>query len=62
MRHDELCERSSVLVTFLGTGCQCASRAYAADPLPDDVTPIYTDQKPPPIRCDRPSIWGYTGS
>ena len=67
MRHDQLCESGSALSAISGSfgpskGCKCGSRAYAADPLPDDVAPIYADQKPPPIRCDRPSIWGYTGS
>jgi len=47
MLHDQLCERSSTLSTYLGLSCQCASRAYARDPLPDDVTPIYAEPKTP---------------
>jgi len=46
VKHDHLCERVT-LTTYLGSSCQCASRAYAADPLPDDVTPIYTEPKTP---------------
>jgi len=45
VRHDALCERDTTLSTFLSLGCQCGSRAYKRDPLPDDVTPIYTEQK-----------------
>ena len=47
MRHDQLCERNTGLATYLGSGCKCATRAYAADPLPDDVTPIYAEPKTP---------------
>jgi len=47
MRHDGLCERDSHAVTIFGLGCQCASRAYRADPLPDDVTPVYAEPKTP---------------
>ena len=47
MRHDQLCERNATLATYLGSGCKCATRAYARDPLPDDVTPIYAEQKTP---------------
>ena len=41
MRHDSLCERVT-LVTYSGSGCKCASRAWRRDPLPDDLTPIWT--------------------
>jgi len=46
VRHDQLCESGS-LSAISGSfgpskGCQCASRAYKADPLPDDATPIWT--------------------
>ena len=52
MRHDSLCERGSTLSTYSGSfgpskGFQCGSRAWAADPLPDDLTPIYTRPKTP---------------
>jgi len=47
MLHDQLCERVSFVSTYQGSGCQCASRAYKADPLPDDVTPIYAEQRTP---------------
>jgi len=47
VRHDELCERNALLATYLGSGCHCATRAYARDPLPDDVTPIYAIAKTP---------------
>ena len=47
VRHDALCERDTTLSTFLSLGCQCGSRAYKRDPLPDDVTPIYTEPKTP---------------
>jgi hypothetical protein len=43
--HDESCERDDVVPRIYGTGCRCASRAYKADPLPEDVprnwTPIW---------------------
>jgi len=42
IKHDFLCERDTTLSTYLGSGCKCASRAYQRDPLPDDVTPIWT--------------------
>jgi len=41
MRHDESCERNAAL-SYQGSGCQCASRAWLRDPLLDDVTPIWT--------------------
>jgi len=47
VRHDLLCERDTTLATYLGSGCRCATRAYARDPLPDDVTPIYAEPKTP---------------
>ena len=47
MLHDSLCERVSLVSTYQGSGCHCATRAYARDPLPDDVTPIYAEQKTP---------------
>ena len=53
MRHDGLCERDTTLATYSGSfgpsrGCQCASRAYKADPLPElDWTPIWAVQKTP---------------
>jgi len=66
MRHDQLCESGSALSAISGSfgpsrGCQCGSRAYAADPLPDDVTPIYAEPKTP-IRRFQSSGWGWTGS
>jgi hypothetical protein len=42
MLHDGLCERNNAVPTYLGSGCQCASRAYQRDPLPDDDAPIWT--------------------
>jgi len=47
MRHDALCERHNILNYSSGLTCQCASWAYKADPLPDDVTPIYAEPKTP---------------
>ena len=48
MRHDESCERGNPVATIYGLGCQCASRAYARDPLPElDWTPIWAIQKTP---------------
>ena len=52
MSHDQLCERDDALATYSGSfgpskGCQCGSRAWAADPLPADFTPIYTQPKTP---------------
>ena len=46
MVHDQSCERNNAL-SYQGSGCQCASRAYQRDPLPDDAlsatnwTPIW---------------------
>ena len=42
MRHDQLCEHDPNATTAKGLSCECATRAYKADPLPDDVTPIWT--------------------
>jgi hypothetical protein len=42
MVHDGLCERDNTVARWICAGCQCASRAYKANPLPDDVTPIWT--------------------
>ena len=47
MLHDQLCERHNTLSYSSGLTCQCASRAWAADPLPDDLTPIYAEPKTP---------------
>jgi len=48
MHHDQLCERVSFVSTYQGSGCHCASRAYAADPLPEpDWTPIWAIAKTP---------------
>jgi len=47
MRHDESCERGDVVPSIYSSGCKCASRAYKADPLPDDVTPIYAELRTP---------------
>jgi len=47
MLHDALCERDNHAVTIFSLGCQCASRAYRADPLPDDTAPIYAELKTP---------------
>jgi len=51
MHHDALCEGNSLLAISgsfgPSKGCKCASRAYARDPLPDDVTPIYAERKMP---------------
>lgn len=47
MLHDSLCERGTAVATVLGSGCWCASRAYARDPLPDEVAPIYVEPKTP---------------
>jgi len=47
MLHDLLCERDPALSTYSGSGCKCASRAYAADPLPNEWTPIWAIQKTP---------------
>ena len=44
MLHDQQCER---VTSYEGLCCKCASRAYDADPLPDDYTPIYTERKTP---------------
>jgi hypothetical protein len=41
MRHDGLCEHDPNATTAKGLSCECATRAYKADPLPDDVTPIW---------------------
>jgi hypothetical protein len=43
MAHDSLCESVNPLATYRPSmGCQCASRAYKADPLPEpDWTPIW---------------------
>jgi hypothetical protein len=46
MRHDQLCERVNSS-TYQGSGCKCASRAYAADPLPNEWTPVWAIQKTP---------------
>jgi hypothetical protein len=42
MLHDQSCERNDVVASYLGSGCRGASRAYEANPLPEDVTPIWT--------------------
>ena len=47
MRHDGLCERDSPVATIYGLGCQCGSRAYKRDPLPNDWTPIWAKAKTP---------------
>jgi len=47
MRHDGLCERNSPVATIYGLGCQCGSRAYKRDPLPNDWTPIWAKAKTP---------------
>jgi hypothetical protein len=48
MRHDASCERNDVVPSIYSSGCKCASRAYAADPLPEpDWTPIWAIQKTP---------------
>jgi hypothetical protein len=48
MRHDQDCERNDVVPSIYGLGCQCASRAYWRDPLPEpDWTPIWAIQKTP---------------
>jgi len=42
MVHDGLCERDNAVARWICAGCQCASRAYARDPLPEpDWTPIW---------------------
>ena len=45
MRHDGMCERSSPVASIYGLGCRCGSRAYAANPLPNDWTPIWAKQE-----------------
>jgi hypothetical protein len=47
MRHDESCERDDVVPSIYGLGCQCGSRAYERDPLPNDWTPIWAKAKTP---------------
>jgi hypothetical protein len=47
VRHDSQCELGTTLATYLSSGCKCAARAWERDPLPDDVTPIYTEPKTP---------------
>ena len=47
MLHDESCERDDVVPSIYSSGCKCASRAYAADPLPNDWTPIWAKAKTP---------------
>ena len=42
VRHDQDCERNDVVASIYSTGCKCASRAWQRDPLPDDVTPVWT--------------------
>ena len=44
MKHDDQCERDKY---HLCLACKCASRAYAADPLPNEWTPIWAIQKTP---------------
>jgi hypothetical protein len=58
MGHDLLCETRQHFVdlhllgrqrdstTYSGS-CKCASRAYKADPLPNDWTPIWAKAKTP---------------
>ena len=55
--HDQLCE-AGTLSAISGSfgpskGCQCASRAYQRDPLPDDLTPIWPDA--PSLKIGVPS-------
>jgi hypothetical protein len=59
MVHDESCELGDVVATIYSSGCKCASRAYAADPLPDDWTPIWTPVWAMPGQDVSAVIWGF---
>ncbi len=47
MGHDHLCESRRLIAPTSSGICNCANRAYHANPIPEDLVPIYPPYENP---------------